>query len=102
MRFSSEIEINDYPQTARFKCMHRDTLQAIQEIANVIITPKGAYFPPGRNPPAGERKLYLVIESDTEANVKAARKELRRILEESAALAAPDDQSTNRYAKYSI
>ena len=82
--------------------MHRESLQAIQEWTKVAITTKGAYFPPGRNPPAGERKLFLLIEGETEQAVKTARKEMRRILEEAAAIAAPDDTTTNRYAKYQV
>jgi len=101
-RFSSDLEINDYPQTARWKVMHRESLQAIQEWTKVAITTKGAYYPPGRNPPAGERKLYLLVEGETEQAVKTARKEMRRILEEAAAVAAPDDTTTNRYAKYQV
>uniref|UniRef100_A0A7S4IIZ5 ATP-dependent RNA helicase PRP5/DDX46/KHDC4 KH domain-containing protein n=1 Tax=Prymnesium polylepis TaxID=72548 RepID=A0A7S4IIZ5_9EUKA len=101
-RFTSELEINDYPQMARFKVMQRDSLQAIQEWTKVAITTKGTYYPPGRNAPPGERKLFMVIEGESEEAVKAAKKELRRTLEEHAAVAAPDDSSTNRYAKYSI
>merc|ERR1719247_4042675 len=79
-RFTSELEINEYPQAARFKVLQRDSLVAIQEWTKVAITTKGAYYPPGRNPPAGERKLYLLIEGESEAAVKMARKEMRRIL----------------------
>ena len=68
----------------------------------MAITTKGAYYPPGRNAPPGERKLYLLIEGDSEAGVKSAKKELKRILVESSEAAAPDDSSTNRYAKYKI
>eukprot|EP00966_Prymnesium_polylepis_P047390 1096921-Prymnesium_polylepis.1 len=82
--------------------MQRDSLQAIQEWTKVAITTKGTYYPPGRNAPPGERKLFMVIEGESEEAVKAAKKELRRTLEEHAAVAAPDDSSTNRYAKYSI
>lgn len=101
-RFTSDLEINEYPQAARFKVLQRDSLVAIQEWTKVAITTKGAYYPPGRNPPAGERKLYLLIEGETEAAVKTARKEMRRILEEQAAISAPDDSNTNRYAKYTV
>ena len=104
---------------------------AISEWTKAAITTKGAYYPPGRNPPAGERKLcatplgqravpphphphpsltlasapppairYLVVEGESEASVKAAKKEIKRILDEASADAAPDP--SNRYAKYSI
>ena len=97
-----ELEINDYPQTARFKVTHRDSILAIQEWTKAAIITKGAYYPPGRNAPPGERKLYLLIQAESMAAAKAARKELRRILEEASLAAAPDDSSTNRYAKYSV
>ena len=82
--------------------LQRESLVAIQEWTKVAITTKGAYYPPGRNPPAGERKLFLLVEGETEAAVKTARKEMRRILEETAAISAPDDSNTNRYAKYTV
>jgi len=101
-RHVSELEINDYPQTARWKVTHRDSILAIQEWTKAAIIAKGAYYPPGRNPPAGERKLYLRIEAESAEGLKAARKELKRILQEQSAMAAPDDASTNRYAKYKV
>merc|ERR1740136_518716 len=51
-RFTSDLEINDYPQAARFKVLQRESLVAIQEWTKVAITTKGAYYPPGRNPRA--------------------------------------------------
>ena len=97
---AAEIEINDYPQTARFKVTHRDATMAISEWTKAAITTKGAYYPLGRNPPPGERKLYLVVEGETEAAVKAAKKEIKRILDEASVDAAPD--ASSRYSKYSI
>ena len=73
---------------------------AIVDCTKAAITAKGSYFPPGRNPPAGERKLFFLIESDSDANVRAARKELKRSLDEHAALGAPAE--ADRYAKYKI
>ena len=99
-RFTAELEINDYPQQARYKVMNKEVLSGIQEFTKAAIIAKGSYYPPGRNPPHGERKLYFFIESDSEANVKAARKELKRSLDEHAAIAAPAEES--RYGKYKI
>jgi len=101
-RFQAELEINDYPQSARYKVTHRDSILAIQEWTKAAIITKGAYYPPGRNAPPGERKLFLYIEAESKAATTAAKKELRRILEEASAIAAPDDSTTNRYAKYTI
>ena len=99
-RFTAELEVNDYPQQARFKVMNKEVLSGIQEFTKAAIIAKGSYYPPGRNPPPGERKLYFFIEAESEANVKAARKELKRSLDEAAAVAAPAEES--RYGKYKI
>jgi len=80
-----ELEINDYPQQARWKVTHKDSMNSITDNYQVCITTRGAYFQPGRNPPVGERKLYLTIEGADENNVIRAKRELRRMLEEAAA-----------------
>lgn len=80
--------------------MTRDVVMGISEFTKAAIIAKGSYYPPGRNPPQGERKLYFFIEGETEAAVKAARKELRRSLDEHAAVAAPAEDS--KYSKYRI
>jgi hypothetical protein len=36
----------------------------------------------GAQPPEGERKLYLLIEAPTEAMVRKAKQEIRRVIEE--------------------
>ena len=79
-RFTSDLEINEYPQAARFKVLQRESLVAIQEWTKVAITTKGAYYPPGRNPPAGERKLFLLIEGETEARSARRTRTLIRTL----------------------
>lgn len=52
-----------------------------------------------RNPAAGERKLYLLIEGPDESSVKTARSEIKRRLDE-AALSRPEEKP--QYGKYSI
>ena len=99
-RYTAELEINDYPQTARYKVMNREVIQGIQEFTKAVIITKGQYYAHGRNPPAGERKLYFLIEGESEVAVKAARKELRRSLDEHAAVAAPAEES--KYGKYRL
>jgi ATP-dependent RNA helicase DDX46/PRP5 len=99
-RFSTELEINDYPQQARHKVMMRECILGVSEFTKAAITAKGAYYPPGRNPPAGERKLHFLIEAETEGNVKAARKELRRALAEYSAGVEPTEAA--KYSKYSV
>ncbi|KAG8462888.1 hypothetical protein KFE25_001661 [Diacronema lutheri] len=94
---SAEIEINDYPKTARWKVTHREALLAITEWTRAAITTKGVYTPPGQKPPAGERKLFLLIEAEDAAQLKEAKQEVKRILEETSAYAAPDERPQGRY-----
>ncbi|GJQ12322.1 hypothetical protein GpartN1_g4721.t1 [Galdieria partita] len=99
-RFATEVEINDYPQHARWKVTHKDALLAVEEWTGCAITTKGQYYPPGRNPPPGERKLYLLIEGPDELSVRKASKDIRIQLEEAASSARPDDKPS--YGKYSV
>ena len=61
---------------------HKDSLNQITELCGAAVTTKGQYFRPGAPAPAGERKLYLLIEGPTESSVKRAKVEIKRILEE--------------------
>ena len=63
-KYEEELEINDFPATARFKVLSRETLTHLAEYSDCMITVKGQYYPPGHNPPEGERKLFLAIESE--------------------------------------
>eukprot|EP00189_Rhodosorus_marinus_P011328 CAMPEP_0184739904 /NCGR_PEP_ID=MMETSP0315-20130426/2834_1 /TAXON_ID=101924 /ORGANISM="Rhodosorus marinus, Strain UTEX LB 2760" /LENGTH=1102 /DNA_ID=CAMNT_0027209133 /DNA_START=381 /DNA_END=3691 /DNA_ORIENTATION=+ len=99
LRKYTELEINDYPQHARWKVTHKNSLADIEEFTNCATTTKGLFYPPGRNPAAGERKLYLLIEGPDESSVKTARSEIKRRLDE-AALSRPEEKP--QYGKYSI
>jgi ATP-dependent RNA helicase DDX46/PRP5 len=63
--FESELEVNDFPQHARWKVTHKDSLQQISEFTGAAITTRGQYYPPGKGVPPGERRLYLLIEGPT-------------------------------------
>ena len=41
----------------------QENMAQIQEYSEAGITIRGTYFPPGKEPKEGERKLYLAIES---------------------------------------
>eukprot|EP00004_Rigifila_ramosa_P005009 TRINITY_DN1545_c0_g1_i3.p1 TRINITY_DN1545_c0_g1~~TRINITY_DN1545_c0_g1_i3.p1 ORF type:complete len:270 (+),score=65.85 TRINITY_DN1545_c0_g1_i3:117-926(+) len=75
-----EIEINDLPQLARYKVTHRETVGEIAEKYGVSLTTKGFYTGPGRPLPAGERKLYIVVEGDDEYQTRLAKREIDRLL----------------------
>ncbi|KAL6183905.1 hypothetical protein ACLB2K_045315 [Fragaria x ananassa] len=75
--YEAELEINDFPQNARWKVTHKETLGPISEWTGAAITTRGQYFPPGKVPGPGDRKLYLFIEGPTEhkADIKLYKHE---------------------------
>ncbi|XP_062115390.1 DEAD-box ATP-dependent RNA helicase 42-like [Humulus lupulus] len=80
--YKAELEINDFPQNARWKVTHKVTLGTITEWTGAAITTRGKHFPPGQVAGPGERKLYLFIEGPTEQSVKRAKAEIKRVLED--------------------
>jgi len=75
-------------------------LSNITEWTGAAITPRGQFFPQGKHPGPGERKLFLHIEGATEASVKQAKTEIRKILDEVNAMYPAGPVST--YTKYSV
>lgn len=66
----------------------------------MAIISRGSYIPPGKKLEIGDRKLYLLIEGSTEMQVKQARMEIQRLLdEETIKLGAP---SLSNYGKYGM
>ena len=61
---------------------HRDSIAQLNELTGAAVTTKGLYAPPGKAPPDGERKLYLLIEGSSESIVKKAKAEIKRLLAE--------------------
>ncbi len=57
-------------------------MDEITERTSVAIIARGSYIPPGKKLEIGDRKLYLLIEGATEMQVKQARMEIQRMLEE--------------------
>lgn len=98
--YEAELEINDFPQHARWKATHKDSLGPISEWTGAAITTRGQFFPPGKVPAPGERKLYLFIEGPTETSVKKAKTDIKRILEECAAasLSLPGGGQPGKYS----
>ncbi|KAK7308892.1 hypothetical protein RJT34_05215 [Clitoria ternatea] len=98
--YESELEINDFPQNARWKVTHKETLGPISEWTGAAITTRGQYFPPGKVPGPGDRKLYLYIEGPTEQSVKRAKAELKRVLEDitNQALQLPGGTQPGKYS----
>lgn len=80
-RASDELDINEYPQQARFKTL-KESVKRVEEWTGAKILSRGVYVQPGRVPPPGERRLHLFIEASNEVIVKQAKAELLRVLEE--------------------
>jgi ATP-dependent RNA helicase DDX46/PRP5 len=94
--FEEELEINDFPQQARWRITSKETISHICEYAEVGITVRGAYFPPNKEP-LGERRLYLAIESMNEKGLSLAKSEISRIIkEEISKMQNPQAQLVNR------
>eukprot|EP01105_Mastigella_eilhardi_P008741 TRINITY_DN2104_c0_g1_i1.p1 TRINITY_DN2104_c0_g1~~TRINITY_DN2104_c0_g1_i1.p1 ORF type:complete len:664 (+),score=186.51 TRINITY_DN2104_c0_g1_i1:1377-3368(+) len=91
--FEEELEINDYPQQARWRVTHKDALAPITDWTGAAITTRGSFVAPGKQPPPGERKLFLFIEGPTADSVGKAKKEIKRVLEESSLLLHPDQRT---------
>ncbi|KAF1930773.1 DEAD-domain-containing protein [Didymella exigua CBS 183.55] len=88
--YHSTIEINDFPQKARWAVTNRTNVAKILENTGVSITTKGNFYAPGKEP--GETdlpKLYILVEGDTENVVTQAMMELTRLLREGT-IAAED------------
>lgn len=81
-KYEEELEINDFPQQARWKVTSKEALAQISEYSEAGLTVRGTYVPNGKSPPEGERKLYLAIESCSELAVQKAKREITRLIKE--------------------
>jgi ATP-dependent RNA helicase DDX46/PRP5 len=99
---SLELEINDYPQQARWRVTNKQSILDLLEECDVAVTTKGSFIPPGRKPQEGEKKLCLLIEGKGREMVHRARTEILRRLEETAAEAGSRVGPSDQYGKYSI
>lgn len=78
--FKCEIDINDYPQYARWKVTSKDVMLAIQETCYCSMVVRGTHIPQNKTNPSGERRLHIVIEGDNELSILRARKDLLEII----------------------
>ena len=58
--FVEELEINDYPQQARWRVTQKEASDSVAELTGAAVITRGSYIPAGRKPNPSERKLYLV------------------------------------------
>lgn len=101
--FHATLEINDFPQKARWAVTNRTNVAKILEATGTSITTKGNYYAPGKEPPSGaEPKLYILIEGDTEVVVSNALVELTRLLKEGTIAAADAESRAPASGRYTI
>ncbi|CEG37045.1 dead box rna helicase rcf1 [Plasmopara halstedii] len=97
--FVDELEINDYPQHARWRVTQKEASDSIEELTGAAVITRGSFIPAGRKPNPSERKLYLAIEGPTQSSVVEARRELQRLLDETTMQVG---LGGDKYGKYSL
>ena len=101
--FHATLEINDFPQKARWAVTNRTNVAKILEATGTSITTKGSFYATGKEPQAGENpKLYILVEGDTEIVVTNAMRELMRLLKEGTIAAADSDARAPTGGRYSV
>lgn len=101
--FHATLEINDFPQKARWAVTNRTNVAKILESTGTSITTKGTFYEKGKEPgPTDLPKLYILVEGDTELAVKGAMQELHRLLREGVAAAVEGDARAAPTGRYSV
>ncbi|KAL1875017.1 pre-mRNA processing RNA-helicase [Paecilomyces lecythidis] len=101
--FHATLEINDFPQKARWAVTNRTNVAKILEATGTSITTKGSFYPPGKEPGPGENpKLYILVEGDTELVVTNAMRELMRLLKEGTIAAADSEARAPASGRYNV
>jgi len=101
--FHATLEINDFPQKARWAVTNRTNVAKILEATGTSITTKGSFYPAGKEVPAGgDPKLYILVEGDTEVVVTNAMRELMRLLKEGTIAAADAEGRAPASGRYSV
>ena len=101
--FHATLEINDFPQKARWAVTNRTNVAKILEATGTSITTKGNFYPAGKEVPSGaEPKLYILIEGDTEVVVGNALSELTRLLKEGTVAAADAESRAPASGRYTV
>ncbi|KAI9891833.1 MAG: pre-mRNA processing RNA-helicase [Vezdaea aestivalis] len=101
--FHATLEINDFPQKARWAVTNRTNVAKILEATGTSITTKGSFYPAGKEPPAGsDPKLYILVEGDTEVVVTNAMRELMRLLKEGTAAAVEGENRAPASGRYNV
>ena len=101
--YHATLEINDFPQKARWAVTNRTNVAKILDSTATSITTKGSFYPAGKEvPPNGDAKLYILIEGDTEVAVSSALTEMTRLLREATIAAADADSRAPASGRYTV
>lgn len=101
--FHATLEINDFPQKARWAVTNRTNVAKILEATGTSITTKGSFYPLGKDvPPGADAKLYILVEGDTELVVTNAMRELMRLLKDGAMAAAEAEGRAGASGRYNV
>ncbi|KAB8238821.1 DEAD/DEAH box RNA helicase [Aspergillus alliaceus] len=101
--FHATLEINDFPQKARWAVTNRTNVAKILEATGTSITTKGSFYATGKEPGPGENpKLYILVEGETELSVTNAMRELMRLLKEGTIAAADSDARAPVGGRYNV
>ncbi|KAJ5098966.1 Pre-mRNA-processing ATP-dependent RNA helicase prp5 [Penicillium argentinense] len=102
-QFHATLEINDFPQKARWAVTNRTNVAKILEATGTSITTKGNFYPPGKEPGPNELpKLYILVEGETEISVTNAMRELMRLLKDGTMAAADSDARAPASGRYNV
>ena len=101
-KFTTELEINDYPQKARWLVTNREKIDGIitNHSLEVSVMTKGVYSASGRTQ-GEERKLYIQIDGKSKQDVDNAKRVFKEVLEEAmqSALAAASSLGVGKAIK---
>ncbi|KAJ5137898.1 Pre-mRNA-processing ATP-dependent RNA helicase prp5 [Penicillium atrosanguineum] len=101
--FHATLEINDFPQKARWAVTNRTNVAKILEATGTSITTKGNFYATGKDPgPNDLPKLYILVEGETEISVTTAMRELMRLLKEGTIAAADSDARAPASGRYNV
>ena len=99
---SADLEINDYPQTARNKVLNKDYLLQIEDLNNVKISQRGTLFEGKQKIPIGQKKLTLHITGESKHLVAEAYRDIRKVLEDEASRVARTLGGSNKFTLTNI
>jgi len=94
--FQEYIDINEYPQQARWKVTQTESIGLIEDNNGVAVVRKGMFCPPGKKLQSGEEKLHLRVEGTNLMSVLNAKNEILRLLNEET-LRSVGHQSSGKY-----